>query len=125
MVPSSPTVADPREGGIRISITNQRGQRYRYFAQAVTLKMTMGMLQVVEDDGGCYAWFDHCDIKVRDTRRTLLFRLKAGAASNLRGAELAILAEFVPPPNQTKTHRQTFAPFQPTNRAASAAPGAC
>ena len=76
IVPSSATFADPREGGIRIAITNQRGQHHRYFAQAVTLNVTMGMLQIVEDDGGCYVWFHLCDIKIRETGRTLLFRLK-------------------------------------------------
>lgn len=82
-------------GGIRISITNQHGQRYRYRASAVSLNMRRGVLQFVANDGRSLVWFDHCDLEVRDTRRTVLFKLNAGAASNQPGAEIVILAEHV------------------------------
>jgi hypothetical protein len=83
------------ESGIRISITNQQGQRYRYRATAVSLTMRKGVRQVIEHDGRCFVWFDHCDLEVRDTRRTMLFELNAGAASNQPGSEIVILAELV------------------------------
>ena len=104
-VPALPPAADARNGGIRISITNQHGQHYRYHAQAVSLSMRNGKLQVVESDGRCFLWFDHCALEVRDARSNLLFHLKAGAASNLSDAELVILAEFAPPVGKTKARR--------------------
>jgi hypothetical protein len=97
----TPPVPSPRpatvalEGGIRISITNQHGQRYRYRACAVSLNIRKGALRVIENDGRCYVWFEQCDLEVRDTRRTVLFRLNAGAASNQPDAEIVILAELV------------------------------
>lgn len=93
---SLPPPAPGGESGIRISITNQHGQRYRYRANAVSLTMRKGVLQVIEHDSRCFVWFDHCDLEVRDTRRTILFKLNAGAASNQSGAEIVILAELVP-----------------------------
>ncbi len=105
-VPSSPRVAGARKGGIRISITNQRGQRYSYRAQAVSLSMKNGKLQVVENDGRCFLWFDHCDVEIRDARSNLLFHLKAGAASSLPDAELVILADFAVTGAKTKTRRK-------------------
>lgn len=88
-----PPAAAAAGGGIRISITNQHGQRYRYRASGVSLSMRKGELQLVENDGRCFVWFDHCELEVRDARRTVLFRLNAGAASNQPGAEIVILAE--------------------------------
>lgn len=93
-VRSSPLAGGALKGGIRISITNQHGQRYSYRAQAVSLSMKNGKLQVVENDGRCFLWFDHCDLEVRDAGNNLLFHLKAGAASTLPDAELVILADF-------------------------------
>lgn len=84
------------EGGIRISITNQHGQRYRYRACAVVLNMRKGALRIIENVGRFFVWFDECDLEVRDSRRTLLFRLNAGAASNQSDAEMVILAELAP-----------------------------
>lgn len=65
LIPSSPLAGGARKGGIRISITNQHGQSYHYRAQAASLSMRNGKLQVVENDGRCFLWFDHCDIEVR------------------------------------------------------------
>ncbi len=110
---SLPATAAGRESGIRISITNQHGQRYRYRASAVSLKMRKGVLQVVENDGRCFAWFDQCDLEVQDKRRTVLFKLNTGAASNQPGAEIVILAERVPsPPKRVRgsTQRPAAAP---------------
>ena len=92
-----PPAARGGENGIPISITNQHGERYRYRATAVSLTMRKGLLQVIEHDGRCFVWFDHCDLEVRDTRRTVLFKLNAGAASNQAGAGIVILAELIPP----------------------------
>ena len=105
---SSPRAAGAAKGGIRISITNQHGQRYRYRAQAVSLSMRNGKLQVVENDGRVFLWFDHCDLEVRDARSNLLFHLKAGAASSLPDAELVILADFAVAGAKTKTRRKTL-----------------
>lgn len=90
-----PSAAAAGGGGISISITNQRGQCYRYRATAVNLNMRKVSMQVVENDGRCFVWFDHCDLEVRDAGRNLLFHLVAGAASNQLNAEIVILAEFV------------------------------
>lgn len=89
-----PSSAAAGGGGIRISITSQHGQRYRYRASAVSLSIRKGELQIVENDGRCFVWFDHCELEVRDVRRTMLFRLNAGAASKDPGAEIVILAEL-------------------------------
>lgn len=105
-----PPAAAAAGGGIRISITNQRGQRYRYRASAVSLAMRKGELQVVENDGRCFVWFDHCDLEVRDARRTVLFRLKAGAASKQPGAEIVILAELSTGTPKATAHRRTPPP---------------
>lgn len=104
--PSSPRAAGAHEGGIRISITNLHGQRYRYKARAVSLSMRNGKLQVVENDGRCFLWFDHCDVEVRDARSNLLFHLKAGAASSLPDAEIVILADFAAAGAKTRTRRK-------------------
>ena len=109
-VPLSSPVPDSREGGIRISITNQHGQRYRYRAQAVSLSMRNGTLQVVENDARCFLWFDRCDLEVRDARRTLRFHLQTGSASKLADAELVILAQMAPSAMNAKTPRLTPAP---------------
>ena len=98
--------ADPHDGGIRISITNQHGQRYRYRAQAVSLSMRKGVLQVVENAQGCFVWFDQCNLEVRDGVRNLLFHLQTGAASTLPGAELVILAEIAPSGTKAKASRE-------------------
>ena len=105
-VPSSPRVANAHKGGIRISITNQHGQRYRYRAQAVSLSMRKGKLQVLESDGRCFLWFDHCDLEVRDARSNLLFHLKTGAVSSLPDAELVILADFAAAGAKSKARRK-------------------
>ena len=107
--PASSQLTVPPKTGIRISITNQHGQRYRYHAQAVSLSMRKGVLQVVEDAQGCFVWFDQCNLEIRDGVRNLLFNLKTGAASNLPGAELTILAELVPSAMPTKKPRQKSA----------------
>lgn len=116
LVPSL-SAPGPAGGGIRISITNQHGQRYRYRASAVSLNMRKGELQVVENDGRCFVWFDHCDLEVRDTRRTVLLKLKAGAASNQSGTEIVILAELVASTPKARARRSTPLPIVSRRRA--------
>lgn len=111
-VPSLPRVAATRKGGIRLSITNQQGQRYSYRAQAVSLSMKDGKFQVVENDGRAFLWFDHCDLEVRDARSNLLFHLKAGASSSGPDAELVILADFAKAGAKIKVRRK-IAPLPP------------
>lgn len=94
--PALPPAAGMPKGGIRISITNQRGQRYQYVAQAVSLSMKQSALQIVENEPACFVWFDDCNVTIRDGVRTVLFRLATGAASNRVGADLVILAELAP-----------------------------
>lgn len=118
-IPSSPQIDGARKGGIRISITNERGQRYRYRAQAVSLSMKKGKLQIVENEGRCFLWFDDCDLEVRDARSHLLFHLKAGSASNLPDAEIVILAEFSPAAAKAATRRRKPAPRPPASLLAS------
>ena len=72
--------------------------------------MSKGALQVVENDGRCFVWFDHCDLEVRDRRRTVLFKLNAGAASNEPGAEIVILAELASSPPKARVRRPKPAP---------------
>ncbi|HEX2852479.1 MAG TPA: hypothetical protein VHO24_04515 [Opitutaceae bacterium] len=107
---SLPSDAVVGGGGIRISITNQFGQRYRYRASAVRLNMRKGELQVVENDGRCFVWFDHCELEVRDAQKTVLFRLKAGAASKEPGAEIVILAELATAAPKAKARRSISPP---------------
>lgn len=77
---------------VGVSITNERGERYRYQARAVSLRMKRGVLQVIERERGCFVWFERCNLEVHDGRRTLLFRLLAGSASS-DGTDLTIVAE--------------------------------
>lgn len=105
-VRSSPRAGAARKGGIRISITNQQGQRHNYLAQGVSLNMRNGQLQFVENDERCFLWFDHCDLEVRDARSRLLFHLKAGAASSQPDAELVILADFAAAGAKPKARRK-------------------
>jgi len=113
LISSPPRAAGARKGGIRLSITNQNGQRLSYTAQAVSLSVRNGKLQVVENDGRCFLWFDHCDLEVRDAREKMLFHLKAGAASKLPDAEIVILADFARAGAKIKVRRKTL-PWSPT-----------
>ena len=106
---SSPQVTGLREGAVHVSITNQYGQRYRYHARAVSLSMKNGVMRVAENEGGCFVWFDRCELEVRDARNTLLFHLKSGAASKVPGTELAILAELAPASQRMKRPRAKLA----------------
>ena len=106
-IPSLPAAIDPPGGGVRVSITNQRGQRYRYRAQTVSLNIRKGMFQVIENTQGCFLWFDRCNLEIRNGVRNLLFDLKTGAASNIPGVELVILAELAPSATTAKRHRRT------------------
>ena len=110
IVSSPPLAGRTQEGGIRIAITNQYGQRYRYRAQAVALSMRKGELQVVENDGRCFLWFDHCDLKVRDGSKNLLLHLKTGTATQLPDAEFVILAELLSARPKAKTRRVRTSP---------------
>ena len=121
LVPSS-SAPGAAGGGIRISITNQHGRRYRYRASAVSLNLRKGALQDVENDGRCFVWFDRCDLEVRDTRRTVLFKLKAGAASNQSGTEIVILAELVAPTPRARARRSMPLPIVPRRRAKTFSP---
>ena len=89
-------------GGVRISITDQRGQCYRYRAQAMTLSIKKGVVEVIENKEGTYIWFDRGDLEIRHAARNLHFHFKSGAASNLPGPELTILAELGPSVTKTK-----------------------
>jgi len=101
-----PLASDPHTGAIRISLTNQRGQRYRYRAQAVSLSMKKGVLQVIENEQGCFLWFDQCNLEIREGVQNLLFHLKTGAASSLPGAGLVILADLTPSATKAMAQRQ-------------------
>lgn len=85
-----------REPAIAVSVTNERGESYRYRARIVSLRIKRGVVQVVERGNGCYLWFERCNLEVRDGRRNVLFRLLAGSASS-DGTDLTIVAEVAPP----------------------------
>lgn len=94
--PALPSAAGVSKSGIRISVTNQRGQRYQYLAQAVSLSMKRSALEIVENEPACFVWFDECNVTIRDGVRKVIFRLATGAASSRVGADLVILAELAP-----------------------------
>ena len=81
---------------IAVSVTNERGESYRYQARIVSLRIKRGVVQVVERENDCYLWFERCNLEVRDGRRNVLFRLLAGSASS-DGRGLTIVAEVAPP----------------------------
>jgi hypothetical protein len=99
------SVPEAAIAGIHISITNQLGQRFRYHAQTVSLRMKKSVMQVGANDRGCFVWFDDCDLEFRKASRTILFHLKAGGASSRRGDELVILAELVPSAGKLRERR--------------------
>ena len=79
---------------IGFSITNQRGEHFRCRARGVSLRITRGMVQLVEGKRGCFVWFDRCRVELRDGHRKLLYQLLAGSASSdVTG--LTIVAEVV------------------------------
>ncbi len=91
--PRTPALATrSAASNIGVSITNERGERYRYQANSVSLRMKRGVLQIIERERGCFAWFEGCNLEVRDRRRNVLFRLLAGSASS-DGTDLTIIAE--------------------------------
>lgn len=89
--PASDAVAR-RAAALGVSITNERGESFRYQAHAVSLRVKHGVVQIVEREHGCFVWFKRCRLEVRDGRRNILFRLLAGSASS-DGNELTIVAE--------------------------------
>lgn len=114
-----------REPAIAVSITNERGESYRYQARLVSLRIKRGLVQVVERENDCYLWFERCNLEVRDGRRNVLFRLLAGSASS-DGTGLTIVAEVAPPPVRRPPRAKTRArrrkndpdPPAPTNTGA-------
>lgn len=94
----SPEVGAHSAGaGIGVSITSERGQRFRYKAETVSLRMTAGVIQIVERARGCFVWFDGCKLEIREQRRKVLFRLRSGSASN-NGTDLTVVAEIAHSP---------------------------
>jgi hypothetical protein len=89
--------------------------------------MKKSILQVGANDGGCFVWFDDCDLEFRKARRTLLFHLKAGGASSRRDDELVILAELVqsagkPPGRRHRTLGSFLGVKAKTKRAVRSSP---
>jgi hypothetical protein len=98
----------------KVSITNERGERYSCHANAVSLRMKSGVVQVVEQRRGCFVWFKRCNLEIRDHRRKVLFRLLAGSGHN-DGGDLTIIAEVAhpprdPPPTGVPVHNHADAP---------------
>lgn len=81
---------------IRVSITNQHGQRQCYCAQDVNFKIQNGEVQVVQNEKGCFVWFDQCDLVLREGSIASILRLKSGAASKREGEGISIIADFNP-----------------------------
>jgi|GEM_PF-6759114 len=80
----------------KVSITNERGERYCCHASSVSLRMNSGVVQVVEQERGCFVWFKRCNLEILDRRRKALFRLLAGSGHN-DGGDLTIIAEVAHP----------------------------
>lgn len=79
---------------IGLSITNQRGEHHRCRAKGVTLRITRGIVQLIDGRRGCLVWFDRCRVELRDGHRKVLYRLLAGSASS-DATGLTIVAEVV------------------------------
>lgn len=88
------SIAERSGPEIGFSITNQRGEHYRCRAKGVSLRITRGMVQLIEGKRGCFVWFDQCRVELRDGHRRVHYRLLAGSASS-DGAGLTIVAEVV------------------------------
>jgi hypothetical protein len=97
-------IAENSEGGetacsdrpcVDVSITNERGERHHYLAQAVTLQIVQGGIQILHDPRGCFAWFDRCRLEVSAGLEHLVLRLASGVASS-RGREFAVVATVDP-----------------------------
>lgn len=80
----------------KVSITNERGERYCRHANAVSLRINSGIVQVVERKRGCFVWFKRCNLEIRDRGRKMLFQLLAGSGHN-DGGDLTIIAEVARP----------------------------
>jgi hypothetical protein len=84
-----------RARGVDVSITNERGERRKYHAQAVNLQIVQGGIEVQQDGRGCFAWFERCRLEVRAGRERVVLPLSSGAASS-HGSVLAIVATSQP-----------------------------
>ena len=82
-------LADRR--GVVVSITNERGETQRYQAQAVTLQIVRGGIEILHDHRGCYAWFERCRLEARAGRKCVVLDLASGVVSS-RGEELTVVA---------------------------------
>ena len=82
------TVLSDRRG-VAVSITNERGETQRYQAQAVTLQIVRGGIEILRDHRGCYAWFERCRLEARAGRKCVVIELASGVVSS-RGKELTV-----------------------------------
>ena len=84
------TVLSDRRG-VAVSITNERGETQRYQAQAVTLQIVRGGIEILHDHRGCYAWFERCRLEARAGRKCVIVEFASGVVSS-RGKELTVVA---------------------------------
>ena len=84
------TVLSDRHG-VAVSITNERGETQRYQAQAVTLQIVRGGIEILDDHRGCFAWFERCRLEARAGRKCVVVELASGVVSS-RGKELTVVA---------------------------------
>lgn len=90
----APSIAERSGPEVVFAITNQRGEHFCCRAKGVSLRITRGMVQLVEGKRGCFVSFDRCRVELRDGHRRILYRLLAGSASS-DGSGLTIVAEVV------------------------------
>jgi hypothetical protein len=72
---SPPRAAPP---AIRIAIQTRGGLTYRYGASDLRLELREGEVRVIERDGGCFVFFNHCNLAVTDPEGRTLFQLNRG-----------------------------------------------
>lgn len=48
----------------------------------MSLRITRGMVQLLESKRGCFVWFDRCRVELCDGQRRIRYRLLTGSASS-------------------------------------------
>ena len=77
--------------GVGVSITSEHGETRHYQAQSVTLQIVRGGMEVLQDQRGCYAWFERCRLEASVGRERLVLGFATGVMSSC-GAEMTIVA---------------------------------
>ncbi len=75
---NAPAKPRPTSPSIHIAIRTRNGHTYRYGARDLRLDLREGDVRVIERDGGCFVYFDHCNLAVTDPEGRTLFQLIRG-----------------------------------------------